>query len=71
MEKNKKTQNIYIYISDIASGCSDQEPTCLSHEAIPLLLVLITEVEEAWSMEQELHQVVWDQQHQAQSVEAK
>lgn len=40
-------------------------------KAIPLLLVLITEVEEAWSVEQELHQVVRDQQHQAQSVEAK
>lgn len=38
---------------------------------IPFLLVLITEVEEAWRMEQKLHQVVRDQQHQAQSVEAK
>lgn len=40
-------------------------------KAVPFLLVLITEVEEAWSVEQELHQVVRDQQHQAQSVEAK
>lgn len=40
-------------------------------KAIPLLLVLVTEVEEAWSVEQELDQVVRDQQHQAQSVEAK
>lgn len=39
-------------------------------KAVPLLLVLITEVEEAGSVEQELHQVVRDQQHQAQSVEA-
>lgn len=34
------------------------------------MLVLITEVEEAWSMEQKLHQVVRDQQHEAQSVKA-
>lgn len=39
-------------------------------ETIPLLLVLITEVEEAWRVEQELHQVVGNQQHQTQSVEA-
>lgn len=40
-------------------------------KAVPLLLVLITEVKEAWRVEQELHQVVRDQQHQAQSVEAE
>lgn len=40
-------------------------------KAVPFLLVLITEVEEAWSVKQELHQVVRDQQHQAQTVEAE
>lgn len=40
-------------------------------KAVPFLLVLVTEVEEAWSVKQELHQVVRDQQHQAQSVEAE
>lgn len=40
-------------------------------KAVPLLLVLVTEVKEARRVEQELHQVVRDQQHQAQSVEAE
>lgn len=38
--------------------------------SIPFLLVLVAEVEQARSVEQELHQVVRDQQHQAQTVEA-
>lgn len=40
-------------------------------KAVPFLLVLITEVKEAWGVKQELHQVVRYQQHQAQSVEAE
>lgn len=39
--------------------------------AVPFLFVLVTEVEEAWGVEQQLHQVVRHQQHQAQTMEAE
>lgn len=61
-ERTSITVCIDITNTEISENISSQ---------IPLLLVLVAEVEEARSVKQKLHQVVRDEQHQAQSVEAE